>query len=63
VAKAGIQIRSGKDIDYVRYIIKPDKGDSVLSLWFGPSAKSAEPDDTWFVESVDFSQRERCWYG
>lgn len=58
VPKAGVQIMGGKpDIDYVRYVIKPEKNDSYLNLWFGPYSISTEPDDERFVESIDFSQR------
>jgi hypothetical protein len=58
VPKKGVQILGGKpDVDYVRYVIKPDKSDSYLNLWFGPYSISTEPDDERFVESVDFSQR------
>ena len=53
-----VKILGGKpDVDYVRYVIKPNNGDFYLNLWFGPNSISMEPDDQQFVESVDFSQR------
>jgi hypothetical protein len=53
-----VKILGGKpDVDYVRYVIKPNNGESYLDLWFGPYSISMEPDDQQFVESVDFSQR------
>lgn len=58
VPKNGIKVLGGKpDVDYVRYVIKPNNGESYLNLWFGPMSISTEPDDQQFVESVDFSQR------
>jgi hypothetical protein len=58
VPKDGVKILGGEpDVDYVRYVIKPNKGESYLDLWFGPYSISTEPDDQQFVESVDFSQR------
>jgi hypothetical protein len=58
VPKDGMNVLGGKpDVDYVRYVIKPNKGESYLELWFGPYAFSTEPDDEQFVESVGFSQR------
>jgi hypothetical protein len=58
VPKAGVQILGGKpDVDYVRYVIKPEKNDSYLNLWFGPYSISTEPDDEQFVDSLEFSQR------
>jgi hypothetical protein len=58
VPKNGVKILGGKaDVDYVRYVIKPKKGESYLNLWFGPNSLSVEPDDQQFVESVDFAQR------
>jgi hypothetical protein len=58
VPKDGVKILGGEpDVDYVRYIIKPNKGESYLDLWFGPYSISTEPDDQQFVESVDFFQR------
>jgi hypothetical protein len=58
VPRAGVQFLGGKpDVDYVLYVIKADKNDSSLNLWFGPHSISTEPDDEWFVESIDFSQR------
>lgn len=58
VPRAGVQILGGKpDVDYVRYVIKRDKSDSYLNLWFGPYSMSTEPDDERFLESLEFSQR------
>jgi hypothetical protein len=58
VPKDGMEILGGEpDVDYVRYIVKPNKGESYLNLWFGPNSISTEPDDEQFVVSVDFSQR------
>jgi hypothetical protein len=51
-----VKILGGKpDVDYVRYIIKPNNGGPFLNLWFGPYSISM--DDQQFLESVDFSQR------
>jgi hypothetical protein len=58
VPKDGIKVLGGKpDVDYVRYVIKPNKGESYLNLWFGPYSISTEPDDEQLVESADFTQR------
>src|SRR5262249_18483448 len=58
VPSAGVQILGGEpDVDYVRYVIKPDKNAFYLELWFGPYSISTEPDDERFVESIEFSQR------
>lgn len=58
VPKDGVQIFGGSpDVDYVRYVVKPDKSDSYLELWFGPYSISTEPDEEQFRDSVDFSQR------
>lgn len=58
VPKDGMQIFGGRpDVDYVRYVVKPDKSDSYLELWFGPYSISTEPDDEQFLDSVGFSQR------
>jgi hypothetical protein len=58
VPKDGMKSLGGNpDVDYVRYVIRPNKGASYLNLWFGPYSISTEPDDQQFVESVDFSQR------
>jgi hypothetical protein len=58
VPKDGARVSGGKpDVDYVEYVIKPNKGEAYLELWFGRNAFSAEPDDEQFVESVSFSQR------
>lgn len=53
-----VTIKGGKpDVDYVKYLVKPKTGDSWLEFWFGPYALSTEPDDEYFVNSVDFSQK------
>jgi hypothetical protein len=58
VPKSGFQILGGKrDVDYVRYVIKPSEGNSFLELWFGPYAISLEPSDEQFLDSADFAQR------
>jgi len=58
VPNAGVQILGGKpDVDYVRYVIQPQKSASYLDLWFGPYSISTEPDDERFVKSIEFSQR------
>jgi len=58
VPKEGVKVLGGNvDTDYVRYVVKLDKSDSYLSLWFGPYSIAAEPDDEQFVSSASFSQR------
>jgi hypothetical protein len=58
VPKDGMQVLGGEpDVDYVRYVVKPHKGESYLELWFGPYSMATEPDDEQFVESANFSQR------
>lgn len=58
VPKTDVKILGGEpDVDYVRYVIKPNRGEAYLSLWFGPYSISSEPDDQQFVDSVSFSQR------
>ena len=52
-----VTIKGGKpDTDYVRYVLKPKKGDSWLEIWYGPYALTTTPDDDYFVNSLDFSQ-------
>lgn len=58
VPKNEVKVLDGKpDTDYVRYVIKPKKGDSFLALWFGPYAIPSEPEDEQFLNSSTFSQR------
>jgi hypothetical protein len=45
------------DVDYVRWIISPQKGSSNLALWFGPYTANLEPEDDRFIQSASFIQR------
>lgn len=44
------------DVDYVRFVIKPNKSKATLALWFGPMALSREPDKDIVKTSDYFSQ-------
>jgi hypothetical protein len=58
VPRKGLNISGGKpDVDYVTYVIQPEKSRAKLELWFGANAIGLEPSDEQFVNSVSFSQR------
>lgn len=58
VPRKGMKISGGKpDVDYVRYLIRADKGAGQLELWFGPYAMSFDPRDDQFLGSSRFSQK------
>lgn len=44
VPKRGVKILGGKpDVDYVKFIVKPEKHDAALVLWFGGMAFHPDP--------------------
>ena len=58
VPKRAVRILGGKlDVDYVKYVIKPKKGEGWLELWFGPYAMSLTPDEKQFENSTQIRQR------
>lgn len=58
VPKKGVAISGGKsDVDYIKYVIRPDGSSSYLALWFGVNAMLSEPGDDQLLESVHFWQR------
>ena len=59
IVKRDVEILGGKpDVDYVRYLLKPKKGEDHLELWFGPYAMDSLPDDDQFTSSDEFAQRD-----
>jgi hypothetical protein len=59
VPKNGVDLRGGKpDVDYVRYVVASRKRNSFLQLWFGPYSLHQQPDDRFFADSENFSQRD-----
>ena len=45
VTKKEVKVLGGKpDVDYVRYVIRPEERESFLELWFGPYGLNPEPD-------------------
>jgi hypothetical protein len=58
VPKHDAEVIFGKfDVDYVRHLVKPKQGGSALEIWFGVYAMSPEPEDGFFIDSEQFSQR------
>jgi hypothetical protein len=58
VPEDGTEIVGGKpDVDYVRYGIRRKGAKSYLQLWFGPDAMSTDPEDSEFINSAVFQQR------
>jgi hypothetical protein len=56
--KDGTEIVGGKpDVDYVRYGIRRRGAKAYLQLWFGLNAMSMDPDDSDFINSTVFQQR------
>jgi hypothetical protein len=47
---------SGTDVDYVKFVIKPNKHKSVLVLWFGYAAFSPHPPSGIIRASATFNQ-------
>jgi hypothetical protein len=57
VPKRGVKILGGKpDVDYVRFVIKPNDRDVRLVLWFGPYALKQEPERETLETSATFTQ-------
>jgi hypothetical protein len=58
VPEDGTEIVGGKpDVDYVRYGVRRRGAKAYLQLWFGPDAMSRDPDDSEFINSTTFQQR------
>ena len=57
VPTRGVKILGGKpDVDYVKFVIRPVRGDAALVLWFGGMAFNPEPRGEQVKRSVTFSQ-------
>ncbi len=58
VPKKDIILSGGKmDVDYRRFLLKPNTGSSYLELWFGPYAFSGDPGDDILLDSISFTGR------
>jgi hypothetical protein len=58
VRKRDVRLKGGKpDVDYVKYIVQRKNSDSILALWFGNNAMSAEPDERMTRASSSHSMR------
>ena len=56
VPQHGFKVLSGTDVDYVKFVIKPNKHKSVLVLWFGYAAFSPHPPSGIIRASATFNQ-------
>jgi len=57
VPKRGVKILGGKpDVDYVKFIIKPDKHEAALVLWFGGMAFHPDPPGETIRASASLTQ-------